>query len=49
MTNGFSLGAIKEWGMQMPPNSLRQRSLSGVILQSILTVAIIVQPLFMDT
>lgn len=38
MTNGFSLGAIKEWGMQMCRNSSLLRSLSEVIILSILTV-----------
>ena len=49
MTNGFSSGAIKEWGMQMCRNSSLPRSLSEVIILSILTVAIIVQQLYTDT
>lgn len=49
MTNGFSSGAIKEWGMQMCRNSSLPRSLSEVIILSIQTVAIIVQQLYTDT
>ena len=49
MTNGFSSGEIKAWGMRMCRNLSLLRYLSGAIIQSILTVAIIVQPLFMDT
>ena len=49
ITNGFSSGAIKEWDMQMCRNLSLPRSLSEVIILSILTVAIIVQQLFTDT